>query len=301
MGPKDKGPGKTGQDRARQGIPMTSDEVDVPAKDGETDYRVQTKEFRRNLTVQLQLLGFVLIVVSQLKYAGSIVLFMVRLAVQSVLGAPLPSEERLMRFTAYYRANNSANSSETNSLRHSFKKLEAMLLYVTLVMNFAVMVCGVVWPIDFEKEVDGFRVPGMGRGLSSYGSPFNHMGSRVIEGEVRRHWFTQYIGERVPSSNVRGNASYMWYQWGILVVQVGLGLMFGTGTGTGTGLVPGSGLGPGLGPGLSPEGEGDLEARPLSRPPMVLEMDPERSIREVLGSDSPGREPRPPTNVDDMV
>ncbi|QGN16794.1 putative membrane protein YPR109W [Kluyveromyces marxianus] len=278
---------------------MTSDEVDVPAKDGETEYRVQTKEFRRNLTVQLQLLGFVLIVVSQLKYAGSIVLFMVRLGVQSVLGAPFPSEERLMRFTAYYRANNSANSSETNSLRHSFKKLEAMLLYVTLVMNFGVMVCGVVWPIDFEKEVDGFRVPGMGRGLSSYGSPFNHMGSRVIEGEVRRHWFTQYIGERVPSSNVRGNASYMWYQWGILVVQVGLGLMFGTEPGTEHGTEHGTGPGLVPGPVPGPEGEGDLEARPLSRPPMVLEMDPERSIREVLGS-GPGPEPRP-RPVDDMV
>lgn len=202
-----------------------------------------------------------------------------------------------MRFTAYYRANNNGNSSETNSLRHSFKKLEAMLLYVTLVMNFGVMVCGVVWPIDFEKEVDGFRVPGMGRGLSSYGSPFNHMGSRVIEGEVRRHWFTQYIGERVPSSNVRGNASYMWYQWGILVVQVGLGLMFGTEPGTEPGTEHGTG--PGLVPGSGPEGEGDLEARPLSRPPMVLEMDPERSIREVLGS-GPGPEPRP-RPVDDMV
>lgn len=184
------------------------------------NYVVKIKEFRHALISQFQLLGYTVIIVSQIKFSGNIVLFGVRLLLQSFLSAPYPTDNRLTAFINYYRTHTADGSDPNVQIRKAFKKIGLATVHVTLLLNFLVIVCGIIWPMDFEKHLEHFKMPGI-RHLENYPSPFNH-GADIIEGEMRRHWFTQYIGERVPSSNLKGNASYLFFQLLILFFQVGL-------------------------------------------------------------------------------
>lgn len=202
---------------------MSIEEAGVPKLYRLRSYRMKIKEFRHELKSQLQLLGYTVIIISQIKFAGNIVLFVIRLALQSLLNAPYPTDTRLLAFMNYYRAQATDGTDPNVALRKAFKRIELVLIHTTLLLNFFVIFAGIIWPIDFEKNLEHFKMPGISH-LENYPSPFNH-GTGIIEGELRRHWFTQYIGERVPSSNFKGNASYLFYQLLILFFQVGLFLV----------------------------------------------------------------------------
>ena len=186
-------------------------------------YYVKLKEFRKGLVSHSQLLGYTLILIAQIKFAGNIILFIVRMGVQSLLGSPYGTKTQLDTVLSNYRQQWSSNDEADTKVKQFLRKSQVALLHLSLTLNFMVIVSGVIWPFDFESQLEHFKMPGIAH-LENTPSAFNYR-YNVIEGELRRNWFTQYIGERIPASNFRGNCSYLFYQLLILFAQLGLYLI----------------------------------------------------------------------------
>lgn len=187
-------------------------------------YYMKAKEFRRRLVSQLQFMGYTVLIVCQIKFGGSVILFFLRMAVQSLLGTPYPTKAQLETIASNYTALGSQDENTESSVHRTIvSKVQRVFLHMSMTFNIFMIIISIMWPFDFESLLEYYRMPGIPN-LENTPSPFNN-DHNLIAGEFRGYLFAQYIGERVPVSNLRGNLSYLFWQFCILCCQAGLYLL----------------------------------------------------------------------------
>ncbi|CUS21974.1 LAQU0S04e05292g1_1 [Lachancea quebecensis] len=222
-------------------------------------YKRRRKQLQDDLVNQVSFLGYTVIVLHYLKYGSSTLTLILRLCTQSLLTSPYPSEFQLRRltFSAQSRAlpglgrDNDASVPRTiprsgtqipgafttvdqspveqevgtetedisDRLRHNIRWI---LFHCSFTVNCILIILSIMWPIDFGAKAGEYKL--REKGLSDVPSPFNNQNG-LVGGELRGRLFIQFIGERVSSSNFRGNLGLLFLEVLVFICQFCLYLL----------------------------------------------------------------------------
>ncbi|AAS51950.2 ADR030Wp [Eremothecium gossypii ATCC 10895] len=187
--------------------------------------------FRQQLVEHIGLLGYTVIVLSYIKFGGSIVVFLFRLLLQSALLSPFPNRQQLvLRFGGASgrtegedeqtpgRGARGAEAEAEDMTKEFLQRIQCALFHAAFTFNCLALVTWIIWPADFQELLGMYRYEG-------YPGPANTplpLDNYVMQGEWHGKWFFQLIGEAVPASNIGGNLMAVTYQLLILCLQFGL-------------------------------------------------------------------------------
>lgn len=209
------------------------------------------RNFQKHLVDQISLLCYILIVVRYLKFGGSTILLLIRCAIQSLLAKPFPSGTQL-RFLSLRSTRGEIESGglgigqthinvpgglfmdessrlstpeERSTLSNTqimnfYKKIQKILFFLSYIVNWIIIVFMILFPTDFESLLGKFEYS-RGFDLQNTPSPFNNEHS-LIQGEWRGSFFMQFVGEKIPESNLKGNFMEISLQFMLLICQFGL-------------------------------------------------------------------------------
>ncbi|SCU90371.1 LAMI_0E01772g1_1 [Lachancea mirantina] len=230
------------------------------SRDGALRRKELKLAYVRSIVNHLNYLGFLIIILEYMKFESSVWIFVLRLFIQSLLASPFPTQVQ-MRFLALSQRNrqvfpssempvtgsataarepsnlaempgafpsshpNSNNSptGQEQSDEHAIGRLKYnitwFLLHCSVTFNVMITMYRLLSPMDFT-----YKVRNMPSDLSNSGStpsPFENSHG-LLNGEYRGRIFVQMIGERIPTSNVWGNAQLCFFNVFIMICQIGL-------------------------------------------------------------------------------
>ncbi|SCU82295.1 LADA_0C04324g1_1 [Lachancea dasiensis] len=219
-----------------------------------TVVKQRSNDFRHHLINQLCLLGITVIIIHYLKFGSSTAALFFRLLVQSVLSKVQVFAEQFRRISmrAHSRripgsrmqdvgeaaAPNEGNppmpgtftttadiqeqlSEEVieNTANEAEYNMRWLLFHCCFTFNCISILMALIWPLDYHEKMGIYQFHADGIGLIP--SPFDNGNGRV-GGELQRTLFVQLIGERVPGSNFWGNATIVFLEFVILILQSSL-------------------------------------------------------------------------------
>ncbi|SCV04631.1 LANO_0G11386g1_1 [Lachancea nothofagi CBS 11611] len=212
----------------------------------------QKKPFRYDLMNQLCFLGCAVIIIHYLKYGSSTIAFFFRLFVQSLLSKSQVVSQHLRRISLNSQsrasrsspgANGNAASNGSNppmpgtftvrnaptglapeaaseeAVNEAEKNVRWFLFHCSFTFNCISILMALIWPVNFCSKIGQYQLSKNGVGNTP--SPFDNQNG-LVGGELRRTFFVQFIGERVPTNNLRGNMNIVFLEVLILIFQFSL-------------------------------------------------------------------------------
>ncbi|CAR27247.1 hypothetical protein ZYGR_0I05210 [Zygosaccharomyces rouxii] len=269
-------------------------------------YQLRRQNFQKKLVVQLCYLGYLIILLEYVKYGCTIWTLILRTIVQSLLAAPFPNDTQIRRLSlrsetpgsnyfsrlsnavpsnngittmpgAFFEGGRQENvTNQEDQIKEEVddmkRKIRTVLFHASLTVNLLYILTSILFPVDFIGQLEGNYL--REDGLTNTPSPFNNANG-FIQGERKGGFFLQMIGESVPQSNLKGNLGIIMFEMAIILCQFGLFVLTCVN--------------------FADLGHQDRQVSPQSDgydgKVLVTQIDPDRAIEIVLGTDSNDDDP----------